>query len=80
MADHDIICPLYQTDVPRGAEVGCRCGIIALARDNERERIAQAIEAERDRDPETGDFEEGSEKNEVLSWAARRARQIGGAQ
>ena len=79
MIEHDIICPLYQTGIPRHRP-NCRCFIIALARDNERERIAQAIEAERDRDPETGDFEEGSEKNAVLSWAARRARQIGGAQ
>ena len=42
MADHDIICPLYQTG---DGGKDCRCGVINLARDNERARLRARVEA-----------------------------------
>lgn len=44
MIDHDPLCPYTGTM----HSVACECGTIGRARADERERIAQAIEAERE--------------------------------
>lgn len=41
---HDLLCPLYDPHDPPFPDSDCRCGIIRLARDNERGRIAEALD------------------------------------